>query len=139
MIDGLKIAKSGNDVSKASTNNMYIDTTTPLLKIFNIVRGAFVFNANFGSFQSFIIPHNLGYVPACLLFMERVQGGNRQLVTTQDTDFNDSFNIKTILVGGSPNNESFIVEVSNGGKGPGIGSGTYGWTFIVFYDELFND
>lgn len=136
MSDGIKVVKTGRTIDSPDASDFYVDSDTPLLKIFEILRGSYDYISGFQEFQ---IYHGLGYTPTFLLFMDRRTDGSRQLATSEDTDFNDTLvaGDKEIMVNAVPDELAINVTVSASPSHPMAGE--YSYTLIVFYDEVFSE
>lgn len=75
MAFGIKVSKPGTDVNTAGTNDLFLDTQYPLLKIKQSGTGSLTVAD--GSSDSDVIDHNLGYIPLVMVFGQTytVNGG----------------------------------------------------------------
>lgn len=123
---GIKISKDGNTV-KDSPDKQYVDTTTPLFKLFLSDRGQKVYSNQTLSFSTEVtIPHNLGYIPMYLVYMDRADNALRKLVIAGDGPAGGS----TILVSTQADTKNIYLIVS----GTSI-TGTFGYNYFIFYDK----
>jgi len=79
MAIGIKVSKKDVDVKAAGINDLSIDSTMPALKVFQ--SGSGVVQAN-GSSGSVVIPHDLGYIPIFVVYMEESPNSQRRYMVT---------------------------------------------------------
>lgn len=86
--NGIKIAKPSFDVS-ADSENLYVDSDTPILKIAFRGDGIMSFtSADAGTFKQVVIDHNLGYLPQYAVFAEvNPSSGEARLVSSSQIGF----------------------------------------------------
>lgn len=132
---GIKVSKSGRSVNSTDENDFYVDSDTPLLKIQTIKRGTFSFHylTDSGQFLS-LYYHELGYVPAFLLFVEYKSGSARILSTSYSGSIPlaaggyDTGGMAALSL--ADENEIYIIPIGEVDQ-------EVGYTLIVFYDETF--
>lgn len=136
MTDGIKIVKKDRNIGSTNESDFVVDSDTPLLKIYQIVRGSYNFSYPADNFVPQTVIHALGYTPAFLMFMERNPGSNNLLVTSQDEDFDDTLlaGNKQILVNATADTEGIVFTVSGAPSQP-THTGIYNYTIMIFYDE----
>lgn len=127
---GIRIAKDGNTVDDGS-DKQYVDTDTPLFKLFKTDNGSKVYTGQTfspGSPDVIAIPHDLGYIPMFLVYMDRADNALRKLVLNEDSSFAGS----TILVtAGQADGKNIYLQVS----GTSI-TGVFGYNYFIFYDRV---
>ena len=132
---GIIVAKDGSTI-RDDPEKHYVDTTTPLFKLYDSGKGTISLNA-YTSPYYFTIPHNLGYVPMFFLFADFAPYQLRQVVLVEASN---------ITLNGVPNtglwtvyrvDEKYIYVVidSSGTSGDPI-SGDYGYNYLIFYDRV---
>lgn len=126
---GIKISKEDSSVKKGS-DEQYVDTSTPLFKLYRSSSGEQVFSSTVlsGGGYSFPIPHNLGYIPMFFLFADRSHLSTRKLVLNQDTNFGD-----TTLWTCYATAQDIVVTVSAPSATPVTGA--FGYNYLIFYDK----
>lgn len=65
---GIKIAKPGVNVLTASLKDLILDSSYPILKIYDIVSGSASLRDSGTGFDITVITHNLGYKPRFYLY-----------------------------------------------------------------------
>jgi len=148
MTQGIKIAKPTHKVSEEA-QNLYVDSDTPLFKTFLTVSGSLVSDgtssaiwtgqyvgttANNGASGELIIPHNLGYSPASLVYFDLSPGFHRQFTT----NFSGGVGTAGALSVGSfvDSQNLYINYFSTGGFTTPPAVGTYGFYIYIFYDGV---
>lgn len=136
MSEGIKIVKKDRNIGSTNQSDFVVDSDTPLLKIYQIIRGSYNFVYPADNFVPQTVLHGLGYTPAFLMFMERNPGSNNLLVTSEDTDFDDTLlgGNKQILVNAIADTEGIVFTVS-GAPSQSSHTGVYNYTLLIFYDE----
>lgn len=133
MTNGIKIAKVGNDVTKATSDQLYVDSSTPLFKLFESGSGSQTFLGIHGEEYFITINHSLSYRSFILFFMDRLPGSARQLVTSsQATQLSLSNPIGCSIFSIQPFN--FIVFTDGFGGTPQ--AGTYGYNYFIYYETI---
>lgn len=146
MAKGVRIAKPGYKVSDSS-DKIYVDTTTPLFKIFlsgsgtlvsdgtNVTwRGKYGGTTTAAGNYSITIPHPLGYPPLFIAYMDAGPGSNRTYLTNASiagvvggivpfAEIDD----KNLTISALTNSVSFPL--------PAPFAGDYGFFFYIFYDK----
>lgn len=134
MAKGIQIAKDSQDVGKISGDEFYVNSNTPLFKLFRSGSGIQTFiGVTFESYQILII-HNLGYVPFVLAFMDRNPGTARQLCTAGQTE-QIGFPINISATVTNITNNSFVIDARTFGSGAPT-PGDYGYNYFIYYDRI---
>lgn len=123
---GIKISKEGNTINDG-LDKQYVDTDTPLFKLFLSDQGQQVYTAATG-IKTFKINHNLGYKPMFFLYADRADSQNRKLVLHQDTSIGTMTSLWTVQV----TKTDLVVTVSL----LGTVSGTFGYNYDIYYDKV---
>lgn len=94
MTTGIRIAKP--DYSQDGTSDqIYVDSTTPLFKVHQAISGALVYDGSvysstgdytwintLGNTYHLTIPHTLGYTPFFTVYMDALNGARRRYLST---------------------------------------------------------
>lgn len=131
MSKGIRLTKADQDISDAASDEFYIDTDNPLLKLYKASRGSQHFNGTLNEFYTITIPHNLGYRPMYFLFADRIPGAKRRIVTNID----NSIGNPSIFVN-LQRCDTQIIEFTMGFLGGTPLSGDYGYNYFIYYDSL---
>lgn len=129
MTKGIIISKEGFNVQSES-EHQYVDTKKPLFKLFKSDSGQQVFAATdltFGG-KTFLIPHNLGYIPMVFLFCDRADSSIRKMVFSLDTSYPENQILALMTV-----DKTNINLTMSGGSSV---TGTFGYTYYIFYDKV---
>jgi hypothetical protein len=132
-MNGIIIAKEGANVG-SNSSELYVDTRTPLFKLFKADKGERIYvnrDMRFGfANDSFVIPHNLGYIPMFFLYMDRSGQADRKIVT----------NLDAVSVSGSVLVTCFIdkqnINVYVSSAFSTLINGTFGYNYFIFYDKV---
>lgn len=129
---GIKVSKPGENVLTTGIENLYMDTTYPILKI--KASGTGSLSISDGGSDSDTITHNLGYVPKVLVYGEfySVYSGAKsayyrrypidELLSTYTSNFGYTISSTQLVINGS-----FWDELGY--------SGTFNYFYYLFYDE----
>lgn len=129
---GIKVSKPGKNVLTTGVENLYMDTTYPILKI--KASGAGSLSISDGGNDSDTITHNLGYIPKVLVYGEfySVYSGAksayyrrypiREFLSTYFCEFSYSVSTTQLVITGEFYDEQAY-------------SGTFNYFYYLFYDE----
>jgi hypothetical protein len=129
---GIRVSKPGKSVSTTGVENLYMDTTYPILKI--KASGTGSLSISDGGSDSDTITHNLGYIPKVLVYGEfySVFSGAKsayyrrypisEMVSTYTSNFGYTISTTQLVISGS-----FYDELAY--------SGTFNYFYYLFYDE----
>lgn len=132
MAYGIKVSKPGEDVFTAGTDNLFMDTTHPLLKIKQ--SGTGTLSVTDGGSDSDTITHSLGYVPKVFIYgqvFSVIAGGKNSnyvrypyyeeiAATTAEFEYSIS-TTQLVISGGYDYGDS--------------SSNTFSYFYYIFYDE----
>jgi hypothetical protein len=130
---GAIISKDRHNVGDDS-QFQYIDTNTPLFKLYKSDKGSRVYSSYSGT-DLFVIPHFLGYIPMFFLYADRLnnQSSNpvRKIVYNIDTALANAQSLWTCYA-----DENYInVTVTKSDVAFPL-NGTYEYNFFIFYDRV---
>lgn len=133
MSNGLKISKNLINIPSATQEELYVDTDTPIFKLFKAGNGSIVMKGLAGEQHTVLIRHGLGYIPFFLVFADRLPGEARRLCTNGE-------NTNTLLSTGISATVFFVNTVNitlilSGFGGTPV-AGNYGYSYFIYYDEL---
>jgi hypothetical protein len=129
---GIKVSKPGENVFTAGSDDLFMDTTYPILKI--KASGTGSLSISDGGNDSDTITHSLGYIPKVLVYGEfySVLSGAksnyyrrypiREFVTTYYGEFSYTISTTELVIHGEFYDESSY-------------SGTFNYFYYLFYDE----
>lgn len=130
---GIRVSKPGVDVNTATTKDLFMDTTYPILKIKQ--SGSGTLSITDGGTDSDTITHSLGYIPKVLVYGQyynvdssakvttyRRYPIQQQIVGTYLAEFTYTASTTTLVITGS-----FADESTN--------SVTIDYFYYIFYDE----
>lgn len=128
MSQGLIISKENHDITQSS-ENQYVDTKTPLFKLFKSISDTQHYvSANLSPLVTFSIHHGLGYKPMFFLYMDRAPSAVRKLVLDIDTSYPENI----ILVECEATDQDILVFVEGGTSV----TGDFGYNCFIFYDRI---
>jgi hypothetical protein len=132
MSRGIQIAKENHDIDETNQADLVVDTTTPLFKLYKPGTGAQQFNGTAFESYTITIPHELGYIPFFLFFMDRNPGDERRMVgSSESTPVNFTANIACLVTQVDRNN----IKVSATALGTPE-AGSYGYNYYIYYDSV---
>lgn len=153
-MSGVIIAKPGFDVS-SSPEHHYVNTTTPLLKVYKNITGVLdtdgvtytsegeyewegeVKPAGERTFLSLTVPYNLGYVPMVVAYLDTMSGKNRRYVTSSTAGVALEGNVYGSL---RIHPTYMILDLANaspnGDTSKGLLAGRYGYQIIIYHLPL---
>jgi hypothetical protein len=129
---GMKVSKPGENVFTTGIENLYVDTTYPLLKIKS--SGTGTLSVSDGGSDSDTITHNLGYIPNVMVFGQTYNISSsskianytrypyKSYLSTYYSDFTYTVSSTQLVISGT-----FWDESSN--------SETFGYYYYIFYDQ----
>lgn len=129
---GIKVSKPGQNVLTTGVENLYMDTTYPVLKI--KASGTGSLSISDGGSDSDTITHSLGYIPKVLVYGEfySVFSGAKsayyrrypikEFLSTYTSYFRYTVSSTQLVISGS-----FYDELAY--------SGTFNYFYYLFYDE----
>lgn len=130
---GIKVSKPNNNVFKAGSGDLFLDTSYPLLKI--KASGSGSLSIADGNTDEDVIAHNLGYIPKVLVY--------GQYYDVFASGKSDSFIRYPVAQEVSTYTSSFYVDVDSANLTIGGGffdmsgySGTFNYFYYLFYDEF---
>lgn len=129
---GIIISKEGHSV-KDDSEFQYVDTETPLFKLFNADKGLLSLNSEPGPY-TFEIPHNLGYYPMYFLFGDFDSDRLRRFVGSQANVVSGDETVLWTTLGGDKNN--IIVQLTSVSGTSSPITGEFGYNFLIFYDKV---
>lgn len=131
MSKGIKVAKENKDVQKASSDELYLSTDTPLLKLYKSDSGSQAFIGS-GSAESYTItiPHLLGYIPVVLMFADRSPSSQRRVVMAVESNIGN-----TSISAGMVVNDSSIILTLSAFPNTAL-PGVYGYNYFIYYDKV---
>jgi len=134
MVRGIKITKDSKGLDSTRQEDLYVDSTTPLFKLFLEGKGVQRFVGTFSETYAITITHNLGYIPFHLVFADESPGTNRTLCNTFiNTDSNLSGNVIGNYLS-SVNTKTIVLNMGLAGATPTAGD--YGYSYFIYYDSL---
>ncbi len=138
MSNGIKVAKRSFEVSKAGSDDLYLDTNMALLKLYKSGSGKQRFPTT-STPQSYVITvrHDLEYIPFVLFYMERHPGKVRRLVTSTDVVFNTTVTQAdiTCLLSGVYDDRIEVLASASGADGvPFVGD--YAYNYFIFMNKV---
>lgn len=136
MSNGVQITKNSLSVKGAGTDDFYVNSDTPLFKLFKSGSGTRKFVGTAFETYNIVIPHGLGYVPFFLVYMDRNPGANRRLVATSETELTALPTDISCFI--SDANSSNIVITANT-FGAGTTTGVFGYNYFIYYDGIDDD
>ena len=89
-----------------------------------------------GEEHQIIIPHNLGYLPFFLFFMDRQPGDARQIATSGQGAQDSLPNAIGCFV---RDVNTRNIEITANGFGGTPTAGTYGYNYFIYYDKITPD
>ena len=133
---GLKISKNNIDVISGTSQDMYVDTSLPILKVFSYTTGTQNFSSDDRSqYYPIVIVHNLGYVPNVLCYMDRSPNEKRRPVYNIDSELDASVDAPSRIFVTMSIDETQVNIGASGGYGVYPPSaGDYGYACYIFYD-----
>lgn len=129
---GVRISKEGETVTDGDVNQ-YVDTETPLFKLYITNSDSRTYTAATGSpfIDTITIHHGLGYIPMFLIFMDRNSNSVRKIVNNEDGSFPQV--TTQIFCICSADNQNIYVTVA---KAVASVTGTFGFNYFIFYDKV---
>lgn len=134
MKKGVIVAKEGFHV-KSELENLYVNTDTPLFKVFKSGSGSIVFNGTDAGPYDLEIPFDLPYSPVHFVYGDRAPNSIRKLVTNSDTAYP---NVKALwqIFGVQTRKITVRIFTAVGSSTNPIPAGTYGYNYLIFYDPV---
>lgn len=128
-MNGIIISKERHSI-KENSQYQYVDTRSPLLKLYKFARSQQNFTNKdlTGPGFNFTIPHNLGYIPMFFLYADRDIGSIRKIVTSIDTLYPEN----TVLWTCYCDNKNINVTISGGASV----TGAFGYNYFIFYNKV---
>lgn len=133
MSNGVKISKNGDGISSVNAEELYVDSDTPIFKLYKSGSGIQKINGTLAETHTITIPHNLGYVPFFLVFMDRNPGKNRRLCSSGEST-NTALPTDIACSVFNVNFANIVIDVSAFGGTPAAGD--YGYNYFIYYDKL---
>lgn len=129
MSKGIIISKENHDITQSS-ENQYVDTKTPLFKLFKFGsdQRSYVSKNLSGVGDTFTIHHGLGYIPMFFLFADRAPSSIRKIVLDIDTLYPEN----TVLWECKANTQDIVVFVQGGSSV----TANFGYNYFIFYDRV---
>lgn len=78
---GVKVSKKGYNVNTAPVDKLALDSDNPPPKVFDYGAGSVTIAQ--GEMPTVTIPHNLGYEPAAIVFIEKLVGTDKRYIAMQ--------------------------------------------------------
>lgn len=78
---GIKVAKKGYDVKTAPVDKLALDSEHPPPKVYAANAGSITIAQ--GEMPTITIPHNLGYIPVAIVFIEKAVGTDDRYIAMQ--------------------------------------------------------
>lgn len=133
MSGGLKIAKDSAEVTSVKQEDLYVDSTTPLFKLYKTFNGTVIIAGTAGESKTVVLDHSLGYIPFFLLYCDSLPGGARTLIYGgYDTNSQFASGVLTVITSITKNSITWSI---GGGGGTPI-AGVYGYSCFIFYDRV---
>lgn len=132
MSGGLKIAKDSAEVTSVKQEDLYVDSTTPLLKLYKTFTGTVIIAGTAGESKTIALDHNLGYKPFFLLYCDSLPDGARTLIYGGYAT-NSQFASGVVTVITKVTKNSITWEIGGGGGTPI--AGVYGYSCFIYYDR----
>lgn len=133
MVKGIRIAKNGGNVTSVNAEDLYVDSDTPIFKLYKSGSGSQRINGTLAETHTITIPHNLGYVPFFLVFMDRNPGSNRRLCSSSEST-NAALPTDIACFIGNSNFANIVLTINSFGGTPTAGD--YGYNYFIYYDRL---
>lgn len=130
MTRGIKISNR-KDIPTASEEELYVNSTTPLFKLFKSDKGTQRFSGGAGETHNIAVNHGLGRAPFIMCFMDRNPGANRRLCTTSESILSTLPQDISAFVFQVTSND-FTIQTSSGG---GV-TGDFGFNYYIYYDRI---
>lgn len=161
MTYGIKIAKP-NETVDSTTDKLYVDSDTPLLKVFLQGSGTLTstgsstsikwndtnlhtytdnYNGSTAWTAEATIIHGLEYVPAFMVFCDRINNGRRRFCTTFEQAVSgamlgDAY-YESIFALAFADTGQVVIEFENAsGAATYPDEGVYGFYYYIFYDQV---
>jgi hypothetical protein len=127
---GFVIAKPTKDAFTANSEDDYVNTANPILKVLDIQRGSVTMTAADATTPGITVkvPYSLNYKPFIQVFAERKPPGNFRIVLSS----NQTITTDVIYVISYVEDNSFSIKFVSLGGDP---TGVYRYVYYIFGDE----
>lgn len=133
MSSGIRIAKDAQDISTVKPEELYVDSDTPLFKLFMSGKGRQAVIGTVGEQYNIVITHNLGYIPFYLIYADRDPGNNKAVCTTFE---NTNAVLPTGITAFVSNVTENTITLQYGTGGATPINGIYTYSYFIYYDKL---